>query len=42
MITLDDYTSEVLFKAEFADGETTANGVMSAWYDALAKDQGLK
>ena len=42
VITLDDFTSEVLFKAEFADGETTANGIMSAWYDALAVAQGLK
>ena len=42
VVTIGDDESEVLFRIEFADGETTANGVMSAWYDALAKDQGLK
>ena len=41
VVTLEDYTSETMFQVEFKD-ETTANGIMSAWYDALAKDQGLK
>ncbi len=42
VVSLEDYESEELFRVEFADGETTANGIMSAWYDALARDQGLK
>ena len=42
VVSLEDYESEELFRVKFADGETTANGIMSAWYDALAKDQGLK
>ena len=35
----EEYT--FLFRAAFAD-DTTANDVMSAWYDAIAHDQGLK
>lgn len=42
VLSLEDYESEELFRVEFADGETTANGIMSAWYDALAVAQGLK
>ena len=41
VVTLEDYSSETMFQVAFED-ETTANGIMSAWYDALAKDQGLK
>ena len=41
VVTLDDFTYEILYRVEFTDG-TTANAVMSAWYDALAVAQGLK
>ena len=41
VVTIDGEDYETLFKAEFA-GDTTANAVMSAWYVAIAHDQGLK
>jgi len=42
VVTGEDGEYESLFRAEFADGETTATSVMSAWYDALAQAQGLE
>jgi len=41
VVTVEDGEYTFLFRAEFAD-DTTANDVMSAWYDAIAHDQGLK
>ena len=41
VVSVDGEDYETLFKVEFAD-DTTANAVMSAWYDAIAHDQGLK
>ena len=42
VVTAEDGDYEVLYRVEFADGETTANDIMSAWYDAIAQAQGLK
>ncbi len=42
VVTSEDGDYEVLYRVEFADGETTANDIMSAWYDAIAQAQGLK
>ncbi len=41
VVTVEDGEYTVLFRAEFAD-DTTANDVMSAWYDAIAQSQGLE
>ena len=41
VVAMEDEEYEVLYKVEFAD-DTTANDVMSDWYDAIAHDQGLK
>ena len=41
VVTAEDGEYTFLFRAEFAD-DTTANDVMSAWYDAIAQAQGLE
>lgn len=41
VVTVEGEEYRYLFRAAFAD-DTTANDVMSAWYDAIAHDQGLK
>ena len=41
VVTVEDGEYTFLFRAEFAD-DTTANDVMSAWYDAIAQSQGLE
>ena len=39
VVTIGDTSYEILYRAEFADGGTTASGIVSDWYDAIARDR---